>query len=153
MIAGSMSSTVRLRTYRAPVSSTARSLAGSAVVLILGLVMVTSGDRVTMAFGALVLLFALWLVADVATDRLIVTPEGVVYINHLRRKFVSWADIAHFGVGYGQGRRFSTLLIRRTDGSWLVTDFNTLSRTGPAQIADELTEWQHQLAPAPKPTS
>jgi hypothetical protein len=154
MTAVSMSSAVRLRVYRASLFSTVRSLVGCAVILILGLVMVTNGGEISVAvLGALVLVFSFWLIADVATDRLIVTPDGLVYINHLRQKFVSWAEISSFAVGYGRSRRWSTLIIRRTDGSYLVTDFNSLTRTYPAHIADELTGWQRKLAPPPKAKS
>ncbi len=44
--------------------------------------------------------------------------------------------------------RWPTLVIGRNDGSVLVTNLASFSRTYPARAADELTAWQRQLAPA-----
>jgi len=41
-----------------------------------------------------------------------------------------------------------TLVIRRTNGSLLVTNLASFTRTYPARIADELTACQRQLATA-----
>jgi len=62
---------------------------------------------------------------------------------------VSWAEIQSFGVGASRGMlRWPTLVIGRNDGSVLVTNLASFSRTYPARAADELTAWQRQLAPA-----
>ena len=99
--------------------------------------------------GALVLLLSLGIGAALATNRLIVTPAGLVYSFRLRRRAVSWAEIQSFGVGASRGMlRWPTLVIGRNDRSVLVTNLASFSRTYPARVADELTAWQRQLAPA-----
>ncbi len=102
-----------------------------------------------MAVGALLLLFPLWVGAVVATNRLVVTPAGLVYSYYLHRRAVSWAEVQSFGVGASRTMmRWPTVVICRNDGSALVTNLASFTRTYPARIADELTAWQRQLAPA-----
>jgi len=148
-----MSGAGELTVYRPPFLGIALGLACAAIFFIVGLSMVTIGpsqhDWAAVAFGALVLLVSLWLGATLATNRLIVTPVGLVNCKNLRRRVVSWAEVRSFGVGLTRGSmRWPTLVIHRNDGSQLVTNLASFTRTYPARIADELTAWQRQLAPA-----
>jgi hypothetical protein len=43
------------------------------------------------------------------------------------------------------------LVIRRNNGSRIVTDLQSFTMTYPAHIADELAAWQRQLAPGQLP--
>jgi hypothetical protein len=148
-----MSGAGELKVYRPPFLGRALGLVCSAVFFLVGLSMVTIGpsqhDWAAVVLGALGLLLSLWLVATLATNRLIVTPAGLVHWKNLRRRVVSWAEVQSFGVGMSRGTtRWPTLVIHRNDGSLLVTNLASFTRTYPARIADELTVWQRQLAPA-----
>jgi Bacterial PH domain len=149
-----MSGVDKLKDYRPPFVSVALAWIFTGLWLVLGLSMVTIGpserDWGGTVIGALMLLVALGLVGHLATSRLTVTPAGVVSRNYLRRKFVSWAEIQSFDVGPSSGRmRYPTVVIRRKDGSPVVTCVASFTRTYPARIADELRDWQRQLEPAP----
>jgi hypothetical protein len=101
------------------------------------------------AIGAVIMLFSLWLAAVLLTNRLIVTPASVVLCNYLRRRTVGWAEVLSFGVDESRTvMRYPALVIRRIDGSLLVTNIVSFTMTYPARIADELTSLQRQLAPA-----
>lgn len=149
-----MSGAGELKVYRPPFVCIALGLVCSAIFFIVGLSMVTIGPSQhdaasAAAVGALVLLFSLLLGATLATNRLIVTPAGLVHWKNLRRRVVSWAEVQSFGVGASRSMMgWPTLLIHRNDGSLLVTNLASFTRTNPARIADELTAWQRQLAPA-----
>ena len=102
--------------------------------------------------GALVLLLSLWMGAVLATNRLVVTPAGLVHWNYLRRRALSWAEVRSFGVGRSRTMmRWPGLVIGRTDGSVLATNVVAFTRKYPARVADELTAWQNQLAAAALP--
>ncbi len=141
------------KVYRPPVICMALAWVASAGFFVVGLSMVTIGPSQhdgasAVAVGAVVLLFSLWVGAVAATNRLVVTPAGLVYSYYLRRRAVSWAEIQSFGVGGTRGMmRWPTVVIWRNDSSAVVTNLASLTRTYPARIADELTAWHRRLAP------
>lgn len=146
-----MSGTGGLKVYRPPFLSTPLGLLIAAVWFLIGLSMVTIApfDWGTLAVGTLALLLSLWLGGVSATNRLIVTPAGVAYSYYLHRKVVGWVEVQSFEVGASRGlMRYPTVVIRRNDGSVLVTNLASFTKTYPARIADELTAWQCRLAPA-----
>jgi hypothetical protein len=140
--------------YRAPFSCLAPAWLGSVGFFIIGLATVASGPSqrypaLSVAVGGLLLLLSLWLAAVLATNRLIVTSAGLVHCNYLRRRFISWAEIQSFGVGPSRSMsRWPALVIRRNDGSVLVTNVVSFTRKYPARAAEELAAWQRQNATA-----
>jgi hypothetical protein len=149
-----MSGARELKVYRAPFACMVPGWVGAGLLFLIGVGGVTFGARQSYAAlnvvtGVLALLFSLMLGAVLATNRLIVTPAGLVYCNNLRRRVLSWTGVRSFGVGASRTMmRWPTLVIRRDDDSALVTHLASFTRKYPAQIADELAAWQRQLAPA-----
>ncbi len=149
-----MSGAGELKVYRAPALCRALAWVPCAIFFVLGVDGVTIGARqpypaLGVAVGVFGLLFSLSLGTALATNRLIVTPAGLVYCNNLRRRAISWTDVQSVRVGASRGRmRWPAVVICRNDGSALVTNLASFTRTYPARIADELTAWQRQLAPA-----
>ena len=148
-----MSGTGVLKVYRPPFFSLALGWLFAGFWFLLGLSMVTIGpsqrDWGSVGVGVVVLLIGLWTFAVLATNRLIVTPAGVACSYYLRRRVVGWAEVQSFGVGRSRGTNpYPTVVIHRKDGSVLVTNLSSFTRKYPARIADELTAWQHRLAPA-----
>jgi hypothetical protein len=151
-----MSGAAELRVYRAQLISVAGGYVGALVFFLIGLSMVASprlsGGVSGVVVGAFVLLLSLWLAAVLATNRLIVTPAGLVHWNYLRHRSVGWAEVKSFDVGPSRTpMRWPGLVIRRNDGSVLATNVVAFTRRYPARIADELAAWQRQLAPAALP--
>ncbi len=149
-----MGDSTELKVYRASLICIAPGWACFAGFLIVGLSMVTvgpddHGGALSVVVGASVLLMSLWAGAVLATNRLIVTPAGLVYWNYLRRKSIGWPEIRSFGVGPGRSRmRWPALVIRLDDGSATVTNLASFTRTHPARIGDELGALQRELAAA-----
>jgi hypothetical protein len=143
-----------LKVYRASFISIALAWVCLAGFLLVGLSMVTIGPHehggvLGVVIGALLLVFSLWAGAVLATNRLIVTPPGLIYWNYLRRKSIGWPEIRSFGVGPGRSRmRWPALVIHLDDGSVTATNLASFTRKYPARIADELDALQRQLAPA-----
>jgi hypothetical protein len=121
---------------------------------IVGLSMVTIGpsqrDAIgSVAVGALGLLLSVWLGAVLVTNRLIVTRAGLVHCNNLRRRMVGWPEVDSFRVGgSGTMMRWPGVVICRNDGSVLVTNVVSFTRTFPQRVAEELASWQRRLVPA-----
>jgi hypothetical protein len=152
-----MSATAELKVYRASVVCVVPAWPVPVIFFVIGLGGVTIGARqsypaLNVVIGALALLFSLWLGAVLATNRLIVTPVGLLVWNYLRRSSVSWAEVRSFGVGPSRSpMRWPGLIIRRNDGSVLMTNVVAFTRRYPARIADELAAWQRDLAPGTLP--
>ena len=121
-----MSAVSELKVYRPPLLCLALGWVVFAAFFLVGMSMVTigpsqRGGASAAVVGALVLLLSLGIGAALATNRLIVTPAGLVYSFRLRRRAVSWAEIQSFGVGASRGMlRWPTLVIGRNDGLVLV---------------------------------
>jgi hypothetical protein len=146
-----MTATAEMALYRAPMIWLVLGYVASACFFVVGLSTVTIGlsqhDGVSAVAGALGLLLSFWFGAVLATNRVIVTAAGLVRCSNLRRLFISWAEIRSFGVA--KGRWGSPVVIRRNDGSVVVTNVSGIFTSGyQAHVADELADRQRQLAPA-----
>jgi hypothetical protein len=149
-----------LKVYRPPLLSRVIAWVAAGVFFIVGAVTAagspgdpgkggTIGVVLGVTVGVIAALLSVWMGAVVATNRLIVTSAGLMYRNKLRRRLIGWAEVQSFGVGPGRGRmRYPTVVIRRNDGSLLVTNLANWTSAYPARIADELTAWQQQLGSA-----
>lgn len=152
-----MGAAAELKVYRASFIAIAPAWVGSVVFFVVGLSMVTIGPSQhggvgSVVVGTLALLGFVWMAAVLATNRLIVTPGGLVHWNYLRRRSVGWAEVQSFGVGPSRSQmRWPGLVIRRNDGSAMVTNVVAFTRRYPARVADELAAWQRQLAMAALP--
>lgn len=152
-----MGGAAELKVYRASFIAIAPAWVGSVIFFVVGLSTVTIGPSQhggvgSVVVGTLALLVSVWMAAVLATNRLIVTPGGLVHWNYLRRRSVGWAEVQSFGVGPSRTpMRWPGLVIRRNDGSAMVTNVVAFTRRYPARIADELAAWQRQLAPAALP--
>jgi hypothetical protein len=146
-----MTGAAELAVYRASVIWIVLGYVASACFFVVGLTSVAIGlsqhDGVSAVAGAFGLLLSLWIGAVLATNRLIVTAAGLVRCSNLRRRFISWAEIQSFGVALD--RRGSPVVIRRNDGSVVGTNIGGIfTRSYQVRVADELADWQRQLAPA-----
>jgi Bacterial PH domain len=142
-----------LRVYRAAGRINAPAWVCAVLFFLISLSTVTVGpsqhDGVGSGIvGGMGLLFSLWLGAILATNRLIVTPAGLVYWNYLRRRSIDWAETRSFHVGPGRSMsRWPALIIRLNDGSTLVTNVTSFTKAYPARLAAELGALRNELAP------
>jgi hypothetical protein len=147
-----MGDSTELKVYRPQFRCIAPAWAGLMIFFFVALSMVTVGSTepggvLSVVVGAPVLLLSLWGGAVLATNRLIVTPAGLVYWNNLRRKWIGWPEIRSFGVGPSRSRtQWPTLVIQLEDGSVTVTGLASFTRKYPARVADELGALQRELA-------
>lgn len=147
-----MDSVSRPRAYRVPAAMSAIGWMASALGLFLGLSMVTVGSGQpgavgNVVIGTLVLVFSAWFGSTVATNRLIVTEDGLVHWHNLRRRRIGWAEIRSFGVGPGRTAMRWPCLVVRLDNGWVpVTSLSSFTRRYPARVAGELSVLQRAFA-------
>lgn len=97
--------------------------------------------------GASATALSLLLGAVLATDRLIVTPAGLICKSNLRSKAISWPEVRSFTVGPGRGRMgWPALIIRLDDDSQVITKIASFTARYPAGVARELTALQADAA-------
>jgi hypothetical protein len=148
-----MAESTELKVYRGSSISIALAWLCLVFFFLLSLSIVTIGPQQrgglpSVVIGALLLLFCFWQGAVLATNRLIITSAGLVYWNYLRRKSIGWPEIRSFGVGTRRSQmRWPALIIRLDDGSVMVTNLSSFTRTYPAGIADELSALQRVRDP------
>lgn len=142
------------KVYRAPGSNLVPAWACAVVFFIVGVVTVagspgdpgkggTAGVVLGVIVGATATLFSLLLGAVLATNRLIVTPAGLIWKNNLRARAISWAEIESFTVGPGRSRMgWPALIIRLNDDSRVITKVTSYTARYPARVARELTALQ-----------
>jgi hypothetical protein len=141
-----------LKVYRPPIASSVLGWVCCAIFLLVGLSMVTVGPSEHDAVGAgivgtLTLLLAGWLALVLATNRLAVTTDGLVYTRNARRRVIGWPEVRSFGVGPSRtGVGWPCLVIRLASGSLTVSALASFTATYPSRMASELTALQHELA-------
>jgi len=119
-----MSGAAEWRVYRAQLISVAGGYVGALGFFLVALSMVVSPR---LSGGVSV------------TNRLIVTPAGLVHWNYLRHRSVGWPEVQSFGVGQSRTpMRWPGLVIRRNEGSVLVTNVVAFTKRYPARIARRL---------------
>jgi hypothetical protein len=148
------------KVYRAPGSAVVPGWACAVAFFIIGVVTAagspgdpgkggTAGVVLGVIVGASATVFSLLLGAVLATDRLIVTPAGLICKSNLRSKAISWPEVKSFTVGPGRGRMgWPALIIRLDDDSQVITKIASFTARYPAGVARELTALQADAAAA-----
>jgi hypothetical protein len=140
------------RVYRAQLVSVAGAALGCLAFFLVGLGGLVDEPQSGVSgiiVGALALLFSLWLGAVLATNRLIVTPAGLVYWNNLRRRFINWPQIRSFEVGRARSPLPWPGLVVRLEAGSVTVACVTGTRQFVARAADELRGLQREHAPDP----
>jgi hypothetical protein len=141
-----------LRVYRASLVGMAIAVPACLVFFLVGLTMVIDEGQVGVSgliVGAWALLFSIWFGLVLATNRLIVTPAGLVYRNNLRRRFISWSQVRSFEVGRARSLLpWGGLVVRLEVGSVTVACVSGTKRF-VARSADELRGLQREHASDP----
>lgn len=143
------------KVYRAPAAISAVGWVTFALAVVLGLSMVTVGSGQpgavgNVVIGTLVLLLSAWFGSIIATNRLIVTEDGLVHWYNLRWRRIGWAEIQSFSVGPGRTAMRWPCLVIRLDNGWVtVTSVSSFTRRYPARVADELSVLQQAFGSDP----
>lgn len=151
-----MSKRAALKAYRPQAAGVVSAWIGALGFLIVGLSMVVSESQVGVSgvvVGVALLVFAASLIAVLITNRLIVTPDGLVLYKNLRKRFIPWASVRSFDVGRARSvLPWSSLAISTTSET---TRADGISGTPSfvARVAEELRSFQREYVPSIAPDS